>query len=213
MKIQDKININGLLSIIEDASVSITSEIPVSIRQYIKILVYIILLVFFLILLPILLPIAFINRNKEDTYEKLFEELNIVWRTESSLKALEQLNVKYRILYEHIDDLAKMKAVKIVPYGRFWWADYIRVTETLYLWEMQHKQYQKAANICDDILNRYVSANTEINDFVEKWIVYKAKTICYMNSSLEAQRYLMEYITPDRENSPIRDYLSKLRKT
>ncbi len=168
--------------------------------------------VFSLILItssPFILIARFIPK-KQNVSQKLRTELDTIWHEKSSVVALQKLRELRSTLHDnHLKDLLG-KGVKIQPYGVFKFAGYTDVLQLLYHFELRHKNYAEAGEVCDEILKPYIGK--ESNRWLpEEWFVNKAKTIAALEGSTAAQEFLMPYVDNDSEESYIRKYFLELR--
>jgi hypothetical protein len=205
--------IKELIKNASEASNDLSGELPKVIRLPLKISIFTIYGLLLPILVAPLSPILFLFRNKKRVvFQDLIEDLKTVWESESSEIALNRLRKINTTIYENIQTHNRYKNIKIEPFGVFTWSDYFKVNETLYHWELQHHNWDKAEIVIDQFLDFY--KNDDIRDrHIERWIVYKARIINKQKSNLAAQQYLMQYIDPKIEDCPIREYLYELRDT
>lgn len=204
-------NIKDIVGILKNASQSFSAYSPEFLKPVISIIVYIILSIIIVILIPILLPISLFRKNEISPYDRLYRDLEEIWHKESNIIALNLLRRIYQQLTMDFNKLSKMKSVYIEPYGRFRWIEYIQVVESLYLWELQHNNFDEARELCDKLLEKIATKKSYIDRTTEKWIVYRAKIILISEGNDCAQKYLMQYFDRKKKNSPIKEYLNELK--
>ncbi len=161
---------------------------------------------------PYVLLIARFLPKGKDAYSNVRTELETVWYEKSSMEALQELrNLKNTLYADHYEDLLK-KGVEIQPYGVFKFNEYFNLLQLLYHYEIRHKNYAEAGEVCDEILKPYVE-NERKMWIPEKWFVNKAKTIAVLRGPTAAQEFLLPYVDNEKEESYIRKYFLELRGT
>lgn len=102
------------------------------------------------------------------------------------------------------------KGVKVEPYGIFKTREYMGIMELLWHWETRLGNYQKANEVCDEILEPFVKEDRETTYVPEDWLVKKARAIRALQGPLAAQEFLMSYVDHDK-GSHLREYFLELR--
>jgi hypothetical protein len=196
-----------------NSSESLAHGFPGWIRPVIRILIYLITLVFIVVILPVTVLIHLVRKHKTDAFSRLHDELVTRWCSESSETALDMLRSIYLQLRQEHDQVMSIRGFKIPPFGKFRFSEYFQTVELLYHWELQHENWEEARTLCDEILTPLLESGQALNESTEVWIVYKARVISVMQGNTSAQQFLLRYVDPKREGSPIRTYLYELRKS
>lgn len=196
------------------ASRELAQDFPSWTQPLIKVVLYIFTLVIFLLLMPFVVLSKWIQKPSRDPFVNLRAELETIWKSESNLVALTRLRNVYQQLEQHIDSVMGLTGYTIVPYGKFRFYAYDKVRELLYYWELQHHHWQEAQTLCDTVLNVYLmDKKRPLSSGGKIWIIRKARTIANIEGKLAAQQYLLPYIAPELEESPIREYFYELRES
>ena len=164
-----------------------------------------------LLTLPFLIPYKIFRKKLIDPFEKMRIELETIWRTESSVAALEKLRNVYLKILTNLDNVM-IKGLQIEPYGKFKFDEYIKVSHLLYHWELQHQNWEQAKDVCDEILNKYRGFDPKKSKAYSDWIVLKARVLNKLEGNLSAQEFLLKYIDPEEKEGLINKYLYELRK-
>lgn len=204
--------IQNVLAIALTGSEEIAQDVPPRIRPLIKVALYVFTLGILLAMMPFLVLFKFFQKPSRDAFLNLQTDLETLWKSESSLVALTRLRKIYHQLYQNLDKVMGIKGYTIVPYGKFRFYEYDRVQELLYYWEVQHHHWKEALALCNELLEIYLrNRKPPHSPSVEIWIVRKARIINNIEGTTAAQQYLLQYIDPEREESPINTYLYELR--
>lgn len=139
-------------------------------------------------------------------------DLTQIWQVESSEKALRMLRDIYKRLIEKYGNLSDFTGVKIEPYGKFKWNDFLKTSRLLYHWEMQHKNYKEVYKITKVIIDEYFKKDRKINSWIEEFVIHHAESIRLIDGNIAAQKFLMKYVDPNLKNSRINSYLYELRR-
>ena len=161
--------------------------------------------------LPFLIPYKIFRKKLIDPFAKMRTELETIWRTESSISALEKLRKVYLEILSNLDNVM-IKGLLIEPYGKFKFDEYIKVSYLLYHWELQHKNWEMANDVCDEILNKYSGFDPRKSKAYADWIVLKARVLNELEGNSSAQEFLLKYIDPEEKEGLIKKYLYELRK-
>lgn len=198
--------LKGTINIAIQGSEYFSEESPKWLRPLTKIIAFTIILLFMFLMFPFIL----IKRKHPNSYQKLKTELVAIWHSESSTAALKKLR---NIHGQLINDFQKVMlgGHKIEPYGKFNFYDYANVAELLYHWEIQHRNFDEALKICEEMLvpGKESKNRSKSNAY---WIIKKAKTINLLNGEISAQEYLLKHIDPDNKQCKVKEYLHELRK-
>ena len=201
--------LHGLKSIINIAVQSseyFSESSPKWLRPITKIIAFISTLFFMLLIAPFLL----FKRKYPNSYQNLETELVARWHSESSIIALSKLREIYGLLIQNFESVM-LGGYKIEPYGKFNFYDYTRVAELLYHWEMQHKNFSEALEICDEILRPTKDSNN-ISEAYASWVIKKARVLGLINGKLAAQEYLLAHVDPNNNECRVKDFLHELRE-
>ena len=179
------------------------------------------LIISLFLLSPIVLPFSFLfnllDRFKSQSLNSFFKletELQSIWRSESSIKALEKLRTIRQQLLEHEHDRL-LKGIYIAPYGLFKFHEYHQILWLLYHYEMSHAHWHEADMVCDEILELMgveASRLTRNLSLTQEWIVNKAKVLEKLEGITAAQHYLLQYLDPDSPENQVNTYFYELRK-
>jgi hypothetical protein len=202
----------------------ISEGCPAKIRPVVKLIVYMCTLGFLLILIPLSLPFSFLfhllNRFKKPSispFQRLQTEVQSMWDSESPSAALAKLRDIRQQLTQDLERL--IKGISIAPYGTFRVSDYSDVLWLLYHYEMSHRNWDEANQVCDEVFERFLGGvKGRQFDFLrrfsstEEWIVNKARVLSKCHGELAAQEYLLQYLDPDDQDSPVNTYFYELRQ-
>lgn len=192
------------------ASEAISKDFSSRKKPVVRVIVYFGTLLIMIIALPIVVSFKLFRKKIEDPFLKLRTELEAKWSADSNHDALIALRDVYSRLISN-QDTVFLKGFKIAPYGKFRFYEYIRVAHLLYHWELQHQNWNEANKICDEILNLLSDVDPKKNKSYEDWIVYKARAIKHLEGETAAQEFLLKYVDPKRDDSPVNTYLFELR--
>jgi len=166
--------------------------------------------IFILPALPFAIAFKLLRKKLIDPYEKMHTELVTRWRTESSETALFALRKIHMTILENLDDVMT-RGLAIESYGKFRFHEYIKVSHLRYHWELQHRNWEEADIVCDDILRHYQEFDPKQSKPYAEWIVSKARVIHNLDGNVSAQQYLLKYVDPEQPENPINKYLYELR--
>lgn len=198
-----------LIKSIAEGSKDIADDFPPFWRPLVRLVTAIVFSLIVIVASPFTL-IARLLPRKQDAFQKLNTELETVWHEQSSFEALRQLREIKKTLYaDHYEALCQ-KGVEVKPYGVFKFDQYFNVLRLLYHFELRHKNYTAAGEVCDEILRPYIGKEGK-RWLPEEWFVNKAKTIAALEGTTAAQEFLMPYVDSDSEESYIRKYFLELR--
>ncbi len=164
-----------------------------------------------LLTLPFLIPFKIFRKKLIDPFVKMRTELETIWRTETSVSALEKLRNEYLEILSNLDKVM-IKGLQIEPYGKFKFDDYIKVSHLLYHWELQHQNWDQANDVCDEILKNYSGFDPKKSKAYADWIVLKARVLYKLEGNSSAQEFLLKYINPEEKEGLINKYLYELRR-
>ena len=82
--------------------------------------------IFMLLALPFLIPYKIFRKKLVDPFEKMRTEFETVWRSDSSVSALEKLREVYSKLLSGIETVM-IKGLQIEPFGKFTFDEYMKV--------------------------------------------------------------------------------------
>ena len=203
-------NVEGLLiKSIAESSKDIADDFSPFWRPLVRLITAVVFSLIVIIATPFTLIARFLPK-KQNASQKLRTELDTIWYEKSSVEALQKLRELRKTLHdEHLEDLLK-KGIEIQPYGVFKLPGYTDVLQLLYHFELRHKNYAEAGNVCDEIIKPFIGKEGK-RWLPEEWFVNKAKTIVALEGSTTAQEFLMPYVDNDNEESYIRKYFLELR--
>jgi len=206
-------HVNKCLSLCVSTTRIFTHEMPSWIRPFAATLLFLALLIFMLFLVPFTILMKLII-GKQDTFQNVRDELETVWKSESSLVALKRL----RAIYQEIDAnlpfaMSHLKGYKIAPYGNFTYSSYTKVQNLLYYWELQHQNWPEAEALCDDVLKLPLDRSEgHLSEYNQVWLVRKATIIANTKGKVAALEYLLPYADLSEEEGPVNRYLRELRE-
>ncbi len=203
--------LNELFEVLLAVSDQFSEDWPRWVRPFVKVIVYLSSLLFLIFISPLIIIIRIFRTDYPDAYQKLQKELEQKWYTGSSSVALRDLRVVFDKIRSSMEKVI-LGGLKIEPYGRFHFYQYLQVCELLYNWEIQHENFKEAKKLCDHVLNESNHDNSKDKKPHEAWVVKKSYIIKVQEGNLAAQEYLLKYVNLENENSPIKDYLFQLRK-
>jgi hypothetical protein len=164
-----------------------------------------------LLTLPFVIPYKIFRKKLIDPFAKMRTELETIWRTESSIGAIEKLRKIHTEILSNLDKVM-IRGLQIEPYGKFKFDEYIKVSHLLYHWELQHQNWDKANGVCDEILHKYSGFDPKKSKAYADWIVLKARVLNKLEGNSSAQEFLLKYIDPEEKDGLINKYLYELRK-
>jgi len=198
-----------LIKSIAESSKDIADDFTPFWRPLVRLVTAIIFSLILIVAAPFTLIARFLPK-KQNASEKLRTELDTIWYEKSSVEALQKLRELRKTLHEdHYEDLIK-KGVEIQPYGVFKLSGYTDVLQLLYHYELRHRNYAAAGEVCDEIIKPFIGKEGK-RWVPEEWFVKKAKAIAALEGSTAAQEFLMPYVDNDNEESYIRKYFLELR--
>ncbi len=200
-----------LLEACSEISIQMTGDLPGWSKPFARVVLYLMTILAALVLMPFVPWISRFQNKRTRAFTELKRALENKWYRESSQTALQEL----RNIYSRVRQISHpMEGIKVEPYGEFYFESYVEILNMLYNWEITHHNWEEARKVCDDILEHKLSREEPVHLEVydEEWIVNKAKCIEKLEGKIHAQEFLLQCITPNRKDSPIKRYLQNLRK-
>ena len=143
-------------------------------------------------------------------------ELETKWCKGKQEEALNSLR-KVRDTIQENEQKVFFSGVKIQPYGKFKFDEYLKVLWLLYHWEFQTGNFNQASEVCDYFIEQQKTLKTHKalknkSKYYSQWVVNKAEIINKQEGEMAAQQYLLKFIDPEDNENPVNQYLYEIRK-